>query len=316
MYIGIDVGGTKIAYGLFSADKTLIHSCKYPTERHLSAEDFFDKLLSNMNRFLNSCGYGIERLDGIGIGMPSFIDYKKGLIIKTGSLPEICDFPARDYLMKKLKKKIPVVIDNDGNAAALAEMRRGAGKTYDHMVYCLISTGLGSSIIIDRKLFRGSYGWAGESGHMIADAYCQDKILCGCRNFGCFNSYASGKMVAARAKKKIQDGTYSILPELAGTVENISMEHIFEASDRGDPVAVQAKEEMMRYLSIWLYNIYEMLNINCFVFSGGIVQAQSQLLSQLKERFDTLNQNSYPVYFVKSEMGNETGIYGAVELLF
>lgn len=316
MYIGIDVGGTKIAYGLFDRNKTLIHTFRSPTDRKLKAKSFFDKLLHDMEEFLKGCGYRIENINGIGIGLPSFLDYKKGWIIKTGSLPELHDFPVRDYLMEKLGQGIALSIDNDGNAAALAEIRRGAGREFEHMVYCLISTGIGSSIIIDRKLFRGSYGWAGESGHMIADVGCRDEILCGCENRGCFNSYASGKMAAMRAKRVIQAGEKSILPELTGSVENISMEHIFKAADMQDPVAVRVKEQMLEYLAVWLYNMYEMLNINCFVFNGGMIQAQEQMLEQLKEKFNELNKDSYPVCFLKSKLGDKSGIYGAMELLF
>lgn len=315
-YIGIDVGGTKIAYGLFNADKKLIAKIKTPTNTSLSAEKFFDAICEKIDDLLSENNVQFEDVDGIGIGMPSFIIFKKGYVVKTASIPAIHDFPLQEYLRKKLGDRVRIIIDNDGNIGALAEFRHGAGRGYDNMVFCLVSTGLGSSIIINKSLFRGTYGWAGESGHMLVNPFDSSSIMCGCNNAGCFNSISSGKMILDHVKKWMAEGEKSVLADLAGSVGEINNEHIGKAYEMGDALAMKAVEQMAQYMAIWLYNIYLMLNINCFVYSGGLLAMGDKLFGRIKELFDQYNKNDYPVYFYNTELGADTGILGAMELLF
>lgn len=315
-YIGIDVGGTKIAYGLFNDEKKLVSKLKRPTNTSLSVEDFFDEMCKQIDILLNEQNIRFEDVEGIGIGMPSFIIFEKGYVVKTASIPQIHDFPLRDYLRKKLGEKVRIVIDNDGNIGALAELRYGAGRGFEHMVFCLVSTGLGSSIIINKSLFRGSYGWAGESGHTLVNPFDASSIMCGCNNIGCFNSFSSGKMILEHVKKWINSGETTVLADLAGDLCKISTEHIDEAYDLGDAMAIKAVEQMAQYMAIWIYNIYLMFNINCFVFSGGLLAMGEKLFGRVKELFDRYNKSDYPVYFYDTQLGADTGILGAMELLF
>lgn len=314
-YIGIDIGGTKIAYGLFDENKKLVSKIKMPTNTDLYAEDFFDMVCSTIHLLLNKQHIRFEDVKGIGIGMPSFMCFDKGYVIKTPSIPSINGFYVRDYMQSKLGDKVRIVIDNDGNTGALAEFRYGAGRGFEHMVFCLVSTGIGSSIIINKALFRGTYGWAGESGHTLIAADTTD-IQCGCNNMGCVNSLCSGKMIIDHVNRWIEGGEKSLLAEIAGGVEKISAEHIDRAFELGDSVAMKAVEQMAHYMAIWLYNIYVTLNINCFVFSGGLLAMGDKLFGRVKERFDEYNNSDYPVYFLKTQLGIDTGIVGAMELLF
>jgi len=315
-YLGIDVGGTKIAYGLFDGNKKLLAKKRTPTDSGLSAGPFFDALCETIDLFLKEQGVPAGEVEGIGIGMPSFIYFDKGYIIKTASLPQIHDFPLRDYLHTKLGEKIRIVVDNDGNTGALAEFRHGAGRGYEHMLFCLVSTGIRSSIIINRSVFRGSYGWAGETGHTLIRSSDAADFLCGCNNTGCFNSICSGKMILWHVKRWIENGEKTILTDLAGDAGSITTEHIDKAYDLRDAVALKAVEQMAGFMAIWLYNIYLTLNINCFVFSGGLLAMGDKLMGRVKELFDQYNKSDYPVYFFKTDLGSDTGIIGAMELLF
>lgn len=317
MYIGIDIGGTKIAYGLFDENKKMVRQYRVRTDPALKVKEFFDNLIEELEKFLKNCQIPLQHIKGIGIGIPSFLDYDKGFIIKTGSIPELHDFPVRDYLQSKLPESMTIRIDNDGNTAALAEMVYGAGREYAHLVYSLISTGIGSSYIIDRKLFRGSYGWAGETGHMIAEPSVIEPVLCGCGHSGCFNSYASGKMIMEHVKKWLKDDHKSILYEMAKSPETLTLEMVFQAAQQGDSLAVKAVTQMSHYLTIWFFNIYQALNINCFIIGGGLIKAQKKLLEKIEEEFHSLcDDTKYPVYFKYSELDNDAGVYGAMELLF
>lgn len=319
-YMGVDIGGTKIAMGLFNEKKKLIAKRKVPTDTKLEAEQFFKNLcvlLGNLRK-----DYGIEEKDlrGIGMGIPSFLDFQKGLIIKTGSIPQIQNFPLREFLEKEFGSQTRIVVDNDGNVSALAEARRGIGQKFSDLVFCSVSTGIGTRIIINGSIFRGSYGWAGESGHMLVKPEQQGLGSCGCGNKNCLNSFCSGKMVLNHVRQWIENGETTIMTDMAGGLDGITMTCVNEAYEKGDQLAKKTVEFMAEYMALWLYNVYQLLNINCFVFGGGLLALGDKLFVRVKERFDSYNKNNssyeYPVYFYQTELGSDNGIYGALELLF
>ena len=175
--IGIDVGGTKTAYGVFDKNKNLVRSLTHKSDADCSPEIFFDRIAANVKELLAACEIQKENLLGIGLGMPSFILYDEGYIVKTSNLVRIKNFHARSYLSEKLGGA-RLILDNDARAAGMAEYRYGAGRGFDKMFFCPLSTGISSSLFINGKPFRGTYGWAGESGHMIATP--GEGIECGC----------------------------------------------------------------------------------------------------------------------------------------
>jgi glucokinase len=253
--------------------------------------------------------------------MPSFILFEEGRIVKTSNLTNIRDFPARAYLMEKLNG-VRVIIDNDSHTGAIAEHRHGAGRGFENMLYCAVSTGISTGIIIDGNIFRGRYGWAGESGHMIVTP--DDGVDCGCGNQGCFMSWSSGSMIIKHIKKWMETGEKSSITEFAGT-EELNCSHLSMAYNAGDDLAYRAITQMVKFLGIWTYNLYVTLNINCFVFGGGLLKLfreltingkAGNLLNAMKEVFDKYNKNSMPVYFKEAELGDDFGIIGAAELLF
>lgn len=312
--IGIDVGGTKTAYGLFDGDKNLILKYKTASNADLDAQGFFDEILSNINTIMRDQSLKVNNLRGVGIGMPSFVFYEEGKILKTANLPKINNFAARNYMIKSLGGNIRVMLDNDAHTGALAEHRNGAGRGFKHMLYCPVSTGISTGIIINNELFRGRYGWAGESGHMIITP--GKGIECGCGNKGCLMSYCSGSMIVKHIKSKIDQGTKSILTELAGSTDMINTHHLIKALDYDDQLANWAVEQMATYMGVWLYNLYTTLNINCFIFGGGLLNFGDKLFPQIREVFDVYNHNDMPVYFKNAELCDDFGIIGAAELLF
>jgi glucokinase len=315
--IGIDVGGTKVACGLFDGSKRLLAERRIPSNGKLSPECFFNVLEEEIRALTAGSSLRMEQIWGIGIGMPSFILFEEGRIIKTSNLVKIRDFPARDYLAGKFPG-ISIVLDNDAHVAALAEHRFGAGRGFQHMLYCPVSTGIASAMIIDGKLFRGNYGWAGESGHMIATP--GEGILCGCGNRGCYMSWCSGSMIVRHIRNWIAQGEKTIMTDLAGGAENIACSHLEAAYDQGDLLAKRALDQMTKYLGMWFFNLYVTLNINCFVLGGGLVKMGEKLLGPVQAIFDGYNRASsaeeMAVYFKTAELGDHFGIIGAAELVY
>ena len=159
--LGIDIGGTKTAIGLFDRDGNLVARAQYPSDKEAEPAVFFEQTAKECKKLLSSKSLNDTDLEGIGIGVPSFVLFEQGRIIKTSNLTKIKDFPARDFFADRFRAGIRIVVDNDAHTGALAESRHGAGKGFEHMLFCPVSTGISSGIIINKRLFRGSYGWAG-----------------------------------------------------------------------------------------------------------------------------------------------------------
>ena len=304
--VGIDAGGTKVAYGLFDSRGVIIDRAQHPTDAEADGPMLCDTLTANIITMMEKNSLTFDCLSGIGIGMPSFIFYDEGRIFLTSAIPGIKDFPMRDYLEKSLPARI--VLDNDSNAAALAEYRRGAGRGVRHMVYITVGTGLGSGIIIDGKLFRGSYGWAGECGHMLATP--DAGMMCGCENRGCYMSYASGKFLPALVKQGLDNEIHSTL-----TPETMDGPGIKTAFDASDPLACTVVEQIAHNIAVCVFNVYQMLNINTFVFGGGLVGFGEALLGKVYKEFDKYNKIALPVTFKIAELEKDVGIIGAAEFV-
>lgn len=304
---GIDAGGTKVAYGLFDREGNLLDKYQHPTDIQADGPAFSEQLIKTINEILKEHHTTLEEVYGVGICMPSYIRFEKGYIHMTSAMVNIKDFAMWDYLEERLGVK--VVLDNDSNAAALAEYRRGAGRGCENMVYMAVSTGIGSGIIINRNLFRGSYGWAGESGHMLdtPDA----GIMCGCGNYGCFMSQISGRNLPKRLAIRMMEGKESLLSR----AEKLNGEALLKAYEAGDELAKEQIEHMAHHLAVCVYNVYQLLNINVFVFGGGLTNLGDVLFGRVREEFDRYDHIKMPVEFRFAQLKTDFGIIGAAELL-
>ena len=307
--VGVDVGGTKVAYGLFGPDGELKGRLEHLSDREADGPAFSDQIIAHVHRLLDEAGVSIDEVDGVGVCICSYIIFDTGYIYLTSALEKIQNFYMRDYLQEKLG--VRVVLDNDANVAALAEHRKGAGRGTKHMVYMAVSTGLGSGIIINGELFRGSYGFAGENGHMLITP--DEGVRCGCRNRGCFMSYGSGRYIPSHAKMRMLQGKESILSSY--NQETLSAKDIYEACTAGDELALEMLDQMAHYIGVCTYNIYQLLNINVFVFGGGLTAFGDMLFDRVRKVFDSYNHIDLPVEFRFAQLKKDFGIIGAAELV-
>lgn len=303
--IGVDAGGTKVAYGLFDRRGNLLDRCQHPTDAAADGPAVADKMIETICALLKKHQISMEQLYGVGVCMPSYIEFDKGLIRMTSAMVNVKDFYMRDYLESRLG--VRVVLDNDSNGAALAEYRRGAGRGARHMVYCAVSTGIGSGLIFDGKLFRGSYGWAGESGHMLLTP--DQGLLCGCGNRGCFMSHIGGCHLPKRVQIR---GMETDRKDLSEGWNGESLRRAYEA---GDPVALAELDSMAENLGVLVFNLYQLLNVNLFVFGGGLVNLGGALFDRVREVFDRYDHIKMPVELRFAELKQDFGIIGACELL-
>ena len=310
--IGVDVGGTKLAYGLFDEHFSLVATAREPSAAELPADDMLRLMHGHMQELLCGMGLGMKDLAGIGMALPGHIYFSRGVIITASNLPNWSNYPAKEKLHALTGAS--VVLDNDANVAALAEYKLGAGRGSANMVYLTISTGLGGGLVLDGKLFRGTYGSAGELGHTFITE--NDQITCGCGRTRCAETICSGTGMANYAKMRLAGGAKSILPELAGGMEHITARTIGEAEKRGDALAAETIDRAANGLATVFYNLYQTFGCDRLVYGGGVAKLGERLMGKAEERFYELipMAKEYPMTIVPAELGDNAGIIGAALL--
>lgn len=306
--LGIDIGGTKVAYGISLEDLKLIARDEFPYDNSLPSSEIYSKLFSSLNSLLEANGFTPDDVISIGIGVPGVIN-KDGKSLKFAANAKILnDFPLCESLEKDFTNA-RILMENDANTATLAESVLGAGKEFDNMIYATISTGVGGGIIINRQLFRGSHMAAGEIGHMIIYPGGEP---CGCGNFGCAEAYAGGANYPNIIKKKLASGYKSVLSDY----EKINGQALVDAMSKNDKLAIETFEELCKTLAILFFNIYRFLNIDCYVLGGGFTNIGDILFSTIEKYFTELRNGPdthEPVYFKKAFFPSSTiGIMGSL----
>jgi glucokinase len=209
-----------------------------------------------------------------------------------------------------------VVTDNDANAQAYAELKFGAGTEYNDMIFVTISSGVGAGIIIDRKIYRGITGTAGEFGHMIVDP--NGELQCGCGNYGCLMTFTCGQALGKIFKKHLIDGMETKL-QLDENVpwSNINGQMLKKGLELDDQLTKRVVDQCAKYVGIGLYNLFQMFNPPLFVLGGGLMKLGVYLLTQIKFHFYNLAKDMLfdDVHFRLSKLEDDAGIIGAASLI-
>lgn len=311
--IGIDVGGTNIKVGLFDKSMHLVKKLQTLTDNELEASQMMDLLASLAHQLMEETHLTADDVRGIGAAFPSFIDYRNGYVVETSNILSLNDLPVRDLLHERLN--LPVYLENDANAAALAEHELGAGRGHDDMIYVTISTGIGGALILNGKLYRGMHGMAGEVGHMfISDS---TGYPCSCGVTGCVESISSGMHMARYATDRIKEGMDSRILDHAGTLANVDMVAVGRALASGDLLAIEVVNRGAEYLGRMFHSLNMIFDINVFVFGGGVINLGKKFVDRIvaSYRHYSLMDQKYPAQFLPSELGYDAGLIGAALLV-
>ena len=311
--IGIDIGGTNIKVGLFDGDMNTIRCLEALTDVELEADQMMDHLAALVKRLLRESDVTAGSVRGVGAAFPSFIDYSNGIVVETSNIISLNDLPVRDLLSRRLE--LPVFLDNDANAAALAEHRLGAGRGYDDLIYCTISTGIGGALILNGKLYRGMHGMAGEIGHMfISDS---TGYPCTCGVTGCVQSISSGLHMARYATDRIKEGVDSLVLDYAGTLSSVSMQAVGRALQGSDPLALEVVNRGAEYLGRMFHSLNMIFDINVFIYGGGVTKLGKRFIDRIvaSYRHYSLMDQKYPATFLPAELGDKAGVIGAALLV-
>jgi len=254
-----------------------------------------------------------HKISGIGICAPGPLNPRSGIVINPPNLPGWRDFPLAAEISKVYL--LPVRVDNDGNAAALAEALWGAGRGYRNIFCATVGTGIGTGIVFDGTIYHGRTGAAAEGGHNTID-YRGPR--CGCGKLGCIEVLASGPAIARRASGKIvKDGRSSAILELAGGCpDRITSEMVGKAYAAGDVLAKEVLEETAVLLTVWLGNIVDLLEPDVMIIGGGAGAMLRPFFGEIRERLPSwcVNSHCQEIPLLPAHYGADAGIAGGAAL--
>jgi len=312
-YCGVDIGGTKCSIALINEEGRIldkIYTCEHV---HVNEKGMVLMLVEHVKELLRRNKLKEIDLPGIGIGCAGHIRFRDGVIITSSNLKGFKNYPLREAFQSHFE--VPVFLDNDTNAQALGEYNFGAGKGFEDMVFVTVSTGIGAGIIINKKLYRGTSGTAGEFGHSILEA--GSELRCTCGNKGCLMAVACGLALPHLYKKKIKEGKKSTLdlgPDF--DISRLSGKELKLGLDIGDPVSMEVIADSGYYVGIGLYNLFQILNPSLFVLGGGLTNWGDFYLDKIRATFFELARDMIfdPIEIKVSEIAGDAGVIGAAAL--
>jgi glucokinase len=314
--VGVDIGGSKIAAGLVLPTGEIRYHTRIPMLPNDGPEAGLATVIKAIDQVCaKAAGSGCQsRLSGVGICCPGPLDPKTGVVINPPNLPCWRDFPLADEISRRYK--VPVKVDNDANAAALAEALWGAGRGYRNIFLTILGTGIGTGMVFDGRIYHGRTGAAGEGGHVSID---YRGPLCGCGKAGCIEAFAAGPAIARRARAKLSsNGTQeSVLLRLAhGEFSSVTAEMVGEAYAKGDPVAAETLRETVELLSVWLGNMIDLLEPDVIILGGGVGELIKPFLGEIRALLPSccVNQRCQEIPLLSAFYGKDAGIAGGAAL--
>lgn len=306
--IGVDIGGTKVAAGVVDDEGRVLDSTRRPTPGNDVAQT--EAVIAEVVAELSSR----HEVTAVGIGAAGWIANDHATVLFSPHLAWRNE-PLRDALAEAIG--VPVVVENDANAAAWAEYRYGAARDSRVSVMVTMGTGIGGGLVFSGILYRGANGVGCEYGHM---SVVPDGRRCACGNRGCWEMYASGTALARDARELAAIAPVSAhrLMTLAnGDVDQLTGPLVTQAAREGDPAAVEIYTQMGRWLGRGLANLAAVIDPTVFVIGGGVSEAGDLLLGPARQSFaESLTGRGFrPAADIRlAELGPEAGLVGAADL--
>jgi glucokinase len=327
--LGVDIGGTKVAAGLLDAEGVIVFQTRVPMPARETAAAGFRAVQSAIEAVFTAYPQAKSNLAGIGICAPGPLDPSTGVILNPPNVPCWRNFPLAAEVQRVFG--FSARVDNDGNAAALAEAIWGAGIGYRNVFYATLGTGIGTGIVFDRRIYHGRTGSAAEGGHVSID-YRGPR--CGCGKRGCIEAFCSGPAIARRARERLAGsprpesphpgslrpeelrGESKMLALASGNVDAVSAETVAEAFGQGDALAIEVLEETADFLAVWAGNIIDLLEPDVFIVGGGLAQLIGNFFGRIREQLPNwcVNQRFREIPMVLAKYGSDAGIAGAAAL--
>ena len=303
--VGVDVGGTKIAAGVVSDDGTIIDVARVP-----SPSDDPQQLIAAVVLAVEELRARHD-VSAVGVGAAGFVAADRNHIHFSPHL-EWGDGPVADMVAERVG--LPVVVENDANAAAWGEHVYGAGRGFDDQLLLTVGTGIGGGVVLDGELYRGAGGMAGEVGHLTL---VRGGRQCECGRRGCWEEYASGSSLDRDAREAAARGEVPSLVEAAGGVASVTGRLVTELAQQGNPDAVALLVALAESLATGISSLVSVLDPAVIVIGGGVSAAGALLLEPLTTALhaDISGGSRRPVPELRlAELGNDAGLVGCADL--
>ncbi|CAA9453086.1 MAG: Glucokinase [uncultured Rubrobacteraceae bacterium] len=301
--VGVDVGGTKIAAGVVSPAGEILAEARHPTPHSP------EKLVEVIVRAIGEVRDGNE-VDGVCLAVPGFVLAPEDRVVFSPNLRAIEGIPLKEKIGPEIG--LPLIIENDANAAAWGEFRFGAGSEVDHLIFLTLGTGIGGGVISHGVLLRGAQGSGGELGHVTVHA---TGPRCACGNRGCLEALASGTAIGRRAREAAVENPGSALGRLAAR-RKVLGEDVTELARDGDGVALSVLEETGRWLGIGLAGFVNIFNPEVAAVGGGAMEAGDLILAPARRelRLRARPPSRDLVEVQAATLGPASGVLGAAAL--
>lgn len=305
--VGVDIGGTKVAVGVVDADGRILEHLSEPTPDGPAIAGLVAELVGRLRAKVD------RPIGGVGVGAAGFVGVDRSTVTFAPNI-DWRDEPLGAEIARHVD--LPVVVENDANAAAWGEYRFGAGADSDDLLLVTIGTGVGGGVIQDGDLVRGGFGAAAEIGHL---RLVRDGRLCGCGQQGCLEQYASGSALVAEARERASSDDPAAGPLLAraGDVPSVTGPMVTDLAQEGDPFAIDLLRDLGTWIGEGCASLATVLDPTVIVIGGGVGAAGDLLLGPVREAFE----EHLPARFHRriaevrlATLGNDAGLVGAADL--
>jgi glucokinase len=307
--IGIDVGGTKVLGGVVDDKGVVLARARKDTPRQ-GGKALTQRIAETVKELMAQ-----HDVESVGVSAAGFVSSDRKTMLATPNIADWNDVDL-DFELKSLID-LPIVIENDANAAAWGEAKFGAGRNQNHMMMLTVGTGIGGGIVVDGQLYRGAFGIAAEFGHMRV---VPEGHICGCGARGCFEQYASGNALLRHAREAINaspEVARNLLSRGDGTVAGLTGQIITQAAQEADPIALAAFNTTGQWLGAGIASLAVLLDPECIVIGGGVIDAGEILLAPTRESLERTmpfaGKHPYPE-LIAAELGNDAGLVGVADL--
>ena len=309
--IGVDLGGTYIKAGAVSKQGEILYETSLRSKAEVSPQAVVIQIAKAVETVEEK--YKDDELVGIGIGSPGMVDLDGGTVKYPPNFANWTVFRLGEETEKKIGTHVEV--ENDANAAAIGELKFGAGKGLKNFIMITLGTGVGGGFIIDGKIFRGETGGAGEIGHITVNS---DGPLCNCGNRGCVEAYVGQKYLSRRVAEQLKTHPESIINKfIGGDAEKLEPKTISLAAEQGDKFALQVWKETGIYIGVAVASAFNLFDVATLIIGGGVAKAGRPLFDSIEE---TIKARALPpvrprVKILKAQLENSAGILGAAALI-
>ncbi len=306
--VGIDLGGTNLKIALVDQAGSILAHRIADADAAAGPATMIARCRAIVKALMAEVGVSHDDIIGVGLGSPGPLSSSRGIIFHAVNLPGWRNIPLRSDMAAALD--LPVILENDGNAAAFGEYWAGVGQRRFDLVMFTLGTGVGGGVILGGEVLHGHFENAAELGHTIVEV---DGLPCNCGKRGCLEQYASASAVAQRVKKAITGGEACLLFDRVQAGEAIDSEQVMEAARQGDSLCQHIVHEACRYLAMACVNVQHTFNPAKIVLGGGLAQAGDDFIMRVKAQVDQMRWqlcDDYPEITL-GQLGYEAGMIGA-----